>query len=43
MVICEKCETENGYPLRREDSWFCRKCMHKTKIKEGDEEDDSKE
>ena len=35
---CEKCHTENGYPLRRENVWFCRKCMHKTKIEEEKDE-----
>jgi len=41
MVKCENCGTENGYPKFREMIWICRKCLHKTKIKIGGDEEDA--
>jgi len=40
---CENCNTENGYPKFKEMIWVCRKCLHKTKIKEEEQVDGEKE
>jgi len=37
---CEECGTSNGYPKLKEKVWQCRKCLHKTPIKEEEEVDD---